>query len=79
MEDDLILVRFRFDGETESQVGKFTYRQYDNLRSLPITKECEIVVNEKPTLSEEDTELINQKIAEACKSDKKSHTSKLSK
>jgi hypothetical protein len=79
MEDDLILVRFLFDGETKPQIGKFTYKQYDNLRSLPITKECEIVSNEKPTLSDEDMELINQKIIEACKSDKKSHTSKLSK
>jgi hypothetical protein len=79
MKDNLILVRFRFDGDTESQIGKFTYEQYDNLKSLPITKECEIVVNEKPTLSKKDMKLINKKIIDACKADKKSHTSKLSK
>jgi hypothetical protein len=77
MKKNLILVKFRFDGETKSQVGKFTYAQYDNLRALPITVECQIISGEKPTLSKEEIELINKKVIEAWKADK-SHTSKLS-
>jgi hypothetical protein len=76
MTDDLILVRFRFDGETKSQIGRFTNKQYDNLRSLPITVECKIISDEKPTLNSEEIQIINKKIIDACKSDK-SHVSKL--
>jgi hypothetical protein len=76
MEENLILVKFRFDGETKSQIGKFTYKQYDNLRSLPITVECKIVSGKKPTLSKDEIDLINKKVIEAWKADK-SHTSKL--
>lgn len=78
MGNESILVKFRFDGETESQVGAFTYEQYDNLRSLPIVVECRIVTDTKPTLSNSDMEAINKKITEACSGDT-SHTSKLAK
>jgi hypothetical protein len=78
MSEGKILVKFRFDGETESQIGEFTYEQYDNLRALPIVLECEIVLNEQPTLTKDDIKLINEKIAQACKTDK-THASKLSK
>lgn len=78
MHEGSILVKFRFDGETESQIGEFTYEQYDNLRTLPIVLECEIVLNEQPTLTKDDIILINEKIAQACKKDK-THTSKLAK
>jgi hypothetical protein len=78
MSNGLILVKFRFDGETKSQIGEFTYEQYDNLRTLPIVMECEIVSNEQPTLTKEDIQLINEKIAQACKRDK-THSSKLAK
>ena len=78
MSDGTIMVKFRFDGETTSQVGKFTYEQYDNLKALPIVVECDIVSDEKPTLTKKDIELINQKIIQAWKKDK-SHTSRLAK
>lgn len=78
MSDRSFLVKFRFDGETKSQIGEFTYEQYDNLRTLPIVTECQIVSNEQPTLTKEDIELINEKIAQAFRKDK-SHTSKLAK
>jgi hypothetical protein len=78
MHEGSILVKFRFDGETESQIGEFTYEQYDNMRTLPIVLECEIVLNEQPTLTKDDVILINEKIAQACKKDK-THTSKLAK
>jgi hypothetical protein len=73
-----ILVKFRFDGETKSQIGEFTYEQYENMKGLPIVVECQIALNEQPTLSKEDMELINKKIIQACKTDK-THTSKLAK
>jgi hypothetical protein len=78
LSDRSILVKFRFDGETKSQIGVFTYEQYDNLRTLPIVVECEIVSNEQPTLTKEDIELINEKIAQACRNDRL-HSSKLAK
>lgn len=78
MHEGSILVKFRFDGETESQIGEFTYEQYNNLRTLPIVLECKIVLNEQPTLTKDDIILINKKIAQACKKDK-THTSKLAK
>lgn len=72
------MVKFRFDGETKSQIGEFTYEQYENMRILPIVAECKIVLNEQPTLTKQDIELINKKIVQACRSDK-SHPSKLAK
>lgn len=77
-EEGLLLVKFRFDGDPTAQIGKFTRKQYNNLKSLPIAVECKIITGEKPTLSTEEVEIINKKILEACQSDK-SHTSKLSK
>ncbi len=73
-----IMVKFRFDGDTKSQIGEFTYEQYDNLKVLPIVAECKIVLNEQPTLTKDDIELINEKIVQACKKDR-SHTSNLAK
>jgi hypothetical protein len=78
MSNGTILVKFRFDGDTKSQIGEFTYEQYDNLRTLPIVMECQIVSNEEPTLTQDDIKLINEKIAQACKKDK-THSSKLAK
>ena len=78
MGEETILVKFRFDDESEPKVGRFTYEQYDNLRSLPVVVECKIISEGKPTLSESDMETINKKISEACGSDK-GHTSRLSK
>jgi hypothetical protein len=72
------MVKFRFDGEAKSQIGEFTYEQYDNLKALPIVIECKIVLNEQPTLSETDIEIINKKVIQACKADK-THTSDLAK
>jgi hypothetical protein len=77
MADGLILVKFRFDGEGTSQIGRFTRKQYNNLKMLPITVECKIISDETPTLNEQEVKLINKKIADACKSDT-SHVSKLS-
>jgi len=78
MDPGKILVKFRFEGDDKPQIGEFTYEQYDNLRALPIVLECQIVLNEQPTLTKEDMELINKKIIQACKTDK-THASKLSK
>ncbi len=72
------MVKFRFDGDDKSQIGEFTYQQYDNMKALPIVVECKIVLNEQPTLTIADTELINEKIVQACKADR-SHASNLSK
>ncbi|MGI0003937.1 MAG: hypothetical protein ACREAX_01435, partial [Candidatus Nitrosotenuis sp.] len=60
-----IMVKFRFDGDAKSQIGEFTYEQYDNLKALPSVTECKIVLNEQPTLTENDIVLINEKIAQA--------------
>jgi hypothetical protein len=73
-----IMVKFRFDGDTKSQIGEFTYEQYENMKALPIVVECKIVLNEQPTLTKDDITLINKKIIQACRKDK-SHTSKLAK
>ncbi len=67
------MVKFRFDGDTKSQIGEFTYEQYDNLKALPIVTECKIVLNEQPTLTKDDIVVINEKIVQACKTDK-THT-----
>lgn len=72
------MVKFRFDGETRSQIGEFTYEQYENMKALPIVAECKIALNEQPTLTKADIRLINKKISQACRNDK-SHTSKLAK
>ena len=76
MEHKGILVEFRFDGEKKSEVGRFTYEQYLNLRDLPITTLCKIVDNAEHVLSEEDMSLINEKIKKATTG---SHTKNLSK
>ena len=72
-----LLVRFKFDGDKKSEVAAFTYEQYSNLRSLPITVECKIVKNQKPTLSKKDVESLNKKLADVL-SKSKSHTKSLS-
>lgn len=77
MDDGLILVQFRFEGENEPQIGRFTYEQYENLKSLPITAECKILLSGRPTLSKKDQDLVNRKIRSACENDK-SHTTKMS-
>lgn len=74
-----IPIRFRFDGETEFRVVKLSYQQYEMLKNLPITVECEIVSGEQITLSEEDKKLLLAKIKQASKESKKSHTSELGK
>ena len=78
MDETLLLVKFRFDGDPIPQVGKFTRNQFNNLKSLPITVECKIITDERPTLNPEQVEIINKKIVEACKSDS-THVSTLSK
>ena len=72
-----LLVKFRFDGEKKSEIANLSYEQYSNLKVLPITVECEIVKNQKPTLSKEDMDAINKKIVSAFKKSK-SHTKSLS-
>ena len=72
-----LLVRFRFDGETRSNVANLTYEQYSNIKELPITVECKIVKNQKPTLSKADVTELNKRIAKAF-AQSKSHTQKLS-
>lgn len=62
MHEEGILVKFRFDGNKESQVARLSYSQYQNLKDLPITVECEIVPGADHILSEEDTEILNKKI-----------------
>lgn len=78
MDEEGLLVKFRFDGDPVAQIGKFTRKQYNNLKSLPIVVECKTITDEKPTLSAAEVEILNKKILEACQSDA-SHTSKLSK
>ncbi|NIP62797.1 MAG: hypothetical protein GWN01_14865 [Nitrosopumilaceae archaeon] len=78
MEGD-IQVRFRFDGESEFHVVRLSYKQYLNLKKLPITADCEIAKGAKITLSEEDKKLLVEKIEQASKESKKSHTRELGK
>lgn len=69
-----LLVKFRLKGDKKSEVVLLTYAQYSNIKELPITLECRIVKNEKPTLSENDMIEIEKKIAKLTKS----HTQSLS-
>lgn len=66
--DPSLLVKFRFIDEKKSEIALLTFEQYSNIKDLPITKECKIVKNEKPTLSKRDVEAINKKIASLSKS-----------
>lgn len=72
-----LLIKFRFNGDKKSEIANLTYEQYSNLKVLPMTIECKIVKNQKPTLSKADTEALNKKIATAFKKSK-SHTQSLS-
>lgn len=69
-----LLVKFRFVDEAKSEVALLSFEQYSNIKDLPITKECKIVKNQKPTLSKNDVAAINKKIASLTKS----HTQSLS-
>ena len=69
------MVKFRFDGQKESQIARLSYKQYENLKILPITVQCEIVEGAKHVISEEDTKLLNEKIR---KVSSKGHINKLS-
>ncbi|MGY5150387.1 MAG: hypothetical protein ACW9W3_10015 [Candidatus Nitrosopumilus sp. bin_68KS] len=71
--DPSLLVKFRFVDEKKSEIALLTFEQYSNIKDLPITKECKIVKNQKPTLSKRDVAAINKKIASLSKS----HTQKL--
>ncbi|MCV0393053.1 MAG: hypothetical protein K5790_07165 [Nitrosopumilus sp.] len=73
MSSTSLLVKFRFEGDKKSEVANLSYEQYSNLKELPMTVECKIVKNQKPTLSKADTEALNKKIAQAFKKSK-SHT-----
>lgn len=77
MSSPSLLVRFKFEGDKKSEVANLTYEQYSNLKVLPMTLECKIVKNQKPTLSKEDMEALNEKISSAFKKSK-SHTQFLS-
>ncbi len=58
-----LLVKFRFDGKTKHEIVILTYEQYSNLKALPITTECKIVKNQEPTMSQQDMDKINKKLA----------------
>ena len=70
-----ILVKFKFDDQKKPKVARLSYFQYENLKTLPITSECEIVDNAEHILSEEDTKLLNERIIGATSH---SHTKNLS-
>jgi len=72
-----ILVRFRFDGDKKSEIALLTYDQYFNIKNLPISTECKIVKNEKPTLSKNEIDAINKKLSRMF-SKSRSHTQSLS-
>ena len=72
-----ILVKFRLEDEKKSEIAYLTYEQYSNLKELPITVECKIVKNQKPTLSKSDMKLLEKKLRDAFVNSK-SHTQKLS-
>ncbi|BDQ30830.1 hypothetical protein [Nitrosopumilus zosterae] len=73
-ESPSLLVKFMFKGDKKSEIALLTFEQYSNIKDLPITKECRIVKNEKPTLSKNDVAAINKKIAKLSKT----HTQSLS-
>ncbi|MCV0409765.1 hypothetical protein [Nitrosopumilus sp.] len=66
-ESPSLLVKFMFKGDKKSEIALLTFEQYSNIKDLPITKECKIVKNEKPTLSKNDVAAINKKIAKLSK------------
>ena len=72
-----LLVKFMFEGDKKSEIALLTFEQYSNIKDLPITQECKIVKNERPTLSEGDVIALEAKIAEVF-SKTKSHTESLS-
>lgn len=72
-----LLVKFMFEGDKKSEIALLTFEQYSNIKDLPITKECKIVKNERPTLSEGDIVALEAKITEVF-SKSKSHTESLS-
>ena len=72
-----ILVKFRLKGAKKSEIAYLSYFQYSNMKDLPITLECKIVENQKPTLSKSDVKLLEEKLANAF-AQSKSHTHKLS-
>ena len=69
-----LLVKFRFIDDKKSEVALLSFEQYSNIKELPITKECKIVKNQKPTLSKNDVAAINAKIKQLSKT----HTQSLS-
>lgn len=71
-----LLIKFRFDGDKKSQIANLTYEQYSNLKELPITIECKIIKNEKPTMSKADVALLEKKMAAVFS--KSTHTKSLS-
>ena len=72
-----LLVKFRLEGYRKSEIAYLTYEQYSNLKELPITINCEIVENQKPTLSKSDVAFLEKKLADTF-AKSKSHTQKLS-
>ena len=70
-----ILVKFKFNDQKKPEVARLSYFQYQNLKTLPITAECEIVDSADNVLSEEDTKLLNERIIGASS---RSHTKNLS-
>ena len=67
-----LLVKFMFKDDKKPEIALLTFEQYSNIKDLPITKECVIVKNEKPTLSDSDVAAIEEKLAEVF-SKSKSH------
>ena len=70
-----ILVKFKFEDQKKAEVARLSYSQYQNLKDLPITRQCEIVESADNVLSEEDTKLLNERIMGATSD---SHTKNLS-
>jgi hypothetical protein len=69
-----LLVKFRFIDDKKSEVALLSFEQYSNIKELPMTMECKIVKNQKPTLSQNDVAAINAKIKRLSKT----HTQSLS-
>ena len=62
MSEGGILVKFKFSDQKKAEVARLSYFQYENLKTLPITAECEIVDDAEHILSDEDTKLLNERI-----------------
>lgn len=60
-----VLVRYRFDGQPKSTVVHVSYGQYQNLKVLPITIECELVTGAEHILSDEDKEIFKEIVRKA--------------